>query len=140
MSGMGDRRAADETVVATRPTSVGVVRGVGDADSVPVIDEQGRPEPPVAAGEVETLVGFLEWQRATLEWKTRGLDAAGLAQRSGPSAMSLGGILKHMAWVEDHWFSHVLHHRPRCEQWCSVDWSAAPDWEWHSAATDPLMR
>ena len=28
------------------------------------IDEQGRPEPPLAADEVDTLIGFLEFQRA----------------------------------------------------------------------------
>jgi len=30
------------------------------------IDDQGRPEPPIAAGEVDTLLGFLDFQRATL--------------------------------------------------------------------------
>ena len=30
------------------------------------IDEQGRPEPPMAADETGTLLGFLEFQRATL--------------------------------------------------------------------------
>ena len=38
------------------------------------IDDQGRPEPPVASDEVSTLLGFLEFQRATLEWKCRDLD------------------------------------------------------------------
>ena len=42
------------------------------------LDEQGRPEPPLAADETATLVGFLEYQRATLAWKCAGLDAAGL--------------------------------------------------------------
>ena len=32
-------------------------------------DEEGRPHPPLAAGEVETLLGFLDHQRATLAWK-----------------------------------------------------------------------
>jgi hypothetical protein len=36
------------------------------------VDEYGRPEPPYAAGEVATLLGFLDYQRATLEWKCRG--------------------------------------------------------------------
>ena len=40
----------------------------------PHTDDQGRPEPPLVAGEADTLLGFLEFQRATLEWKTRGLD------------------------------------------------------------------
>ena len=39
------------------------------------IDDQGRPEPPAAAGEVEAALGFLDYQRATLEWRTRELDA-----------------------------------------------------------------
>ena len=33
------------------------------------------PEPPDAGDEVATLVGFPEYQRATLAWKCRGLDA-----------------------------------------------------------------
>ena len=65
------------------------------------IDEQGRPEPNPAGSELETLLGFLDYQRATLEWKTRGLDAAGFGAKVGASSMTLGGLLKHMAHVED---------------------------------------
>jgi hypothetical protein len=35
------------------------------------LDEQGRPEPPLAADETATLQGFLEYQRATLAWNCR---------------------------------------------------------------------
>ena len=101
-----------------------------------VIDDVGRPEPPVGAGEIETLLGFLDYQRSTLEWKTRGLDATGLAQRVSPSSMTLGGILKHLAWVEDHWFSYFLFNVDRSEPWRSVDWSADQNWEWNSASLD----
>ncbi|NBU38912.1 MAG: DUF664 domain-containing protein, partial [Actinobacteria bacterium] len=73
-----------------------------------VIDEHGRPEPPYAADETTMLLGFLNWQRSTLEWKTRGLDETGLRATTAASSMTLAGILKHMAWVEDHWFSYVL--------------------------------
>ena len=41
------------------------------------LDEQGRPEPPPAGNETETLVGFLEFQRATLGWKARRLGCRG---------------------------------------------------------------
>ncbi|GAB2965939.1 DinB family protein [Amycolatopsis acidiphila] len=100
------------------------------------VDEQGRPEPPLAAGEVETLLGFLDFLRATFEWKCAGLDAAGLRATVGVSTMTLGGMLKHLAYVEDHWFSRWLHgHGPR-PPWSTVDWDADPDWEWHSAAGD----
>jgi hypothetical protein len=44
------------------------------------VDEQGRPEPPLAGDEAATLLGFLEFQRATLAWKCEGLDAAGLTR------------------------------------------------------------
>ena len=97
-----------------------------------VIDEQGRPEPPPAAGELDTLLGFLEFQRATLTWKAGGLDKAGLRTRVGVSTMTLGGILTHLAWVEDYWFSYRLFGR-RPAQWDTVDSDADPDWDWHSA-------
>ena len=100
------------------------------------LDEHGRPEPPVAADEAGTLIGFLDWQRATLAWKCSGLDAAGLRATTAASTMTLGGILKHMALVEDGWFSRALHGRGYAPPWDAVDWDADPDWEWHSAAED----
>lgn len=100
------------------------------------IDAQGRPEPPLAADEADTLIGFLEFHRATLSWKTDGLDAAGLATTVGVSSMTLGGILKHLALVEDDWFGCCLLGRPPAAVWADVDWDADRDWDWHSAADD----
>src|SRR5438874_9945590 len=51
------------------------------------VDDHGRPEPPIAADETATLLGFLDYQRATLAWKCRGLDAAGLQATVGVSSM-----------------------------------------------------
>ncbi|HEV2067763.1 MAG TPA: DUF664 domain-containing protein, partial [Thermomicrobiales bacterium] len=100
------------------------------------LDEHGRPEPPPAANEISTLLGFLDYQRATLEWKSRGLDATGLQATVGASTITLGGMLKHMAWVEDYWFSRRLHGNGPAPLWNTVDWTAEPDWEWHSAVGD----
>jgi uncharacterized damage-inducible protein DinB len=100
------------------------------------VDEQGRPEPPLAADETGTLLGFLDYQRATLAWKCGGLDAAGLRATVAASPMSLGGMLKHLAWVEDVWCSQWLHGRDRQPEWAAVDWKADPDWDWVSAAAD----
>jgi uncharacterized damage-inducible protein DinB len=103
---------------------------------VTYVDDHGRPHPPLAADETSTLVGFLEYQRATLEWKCAGVDADGLRARVGVSSMTLGGLLKHLAYVEDDWFSRWLHGRERRPPWDTVDWQADPDWEWNSAADD----
>ncbi len=101
-----------------------------------IIDEQGRPEPPLDADELGTLLGFLDYQRATLEWKTRGLDAAGLAARTAASSMTLGGMLKHLALVEGSWCVRWLWDRPEPAPFDAVDWAADNDWDWHSAADD----
>jgi uncharacterized damage-inducible protein DinB len=100
------------------------------------IDEQGRPEPPLVADEAATLLGFLDFQRATLEWKCAGLDSAALRATVGVSAMTLGGMLKHLALVEDDWFSECLPGLSAQPPWNSVDWAADRDWDWHSAAKD----
>jgi uncharacterized damage-inducible protein DinB len=100
------------------------------------VDERGRPEPPLAGDEAATLIGFLDYQRATLAWKCAGLDAAGFRVTIAASSMTLGGMLKHMALVEEGWFSRYLHGRERQEPWSTVDWEAHPDWDWDSAAED----
>jgi len=100
------------------------------------VDDQGRPEPPLAGDELATLVGFLDFQRATLAWKCEGLDSVGLNARVADSSMTLAGLLKHLSYVEEYWFSERLHGRDRGPPWNAVDWDADPDWEWHSAADD----
>lgn len=101
-----------------------------------VIDEQGRLEPPVDADEAATLLGFLGFHRATFAWKCAGLDASGLNTTVGASSMTLGGMLKHLALVEDQWCSQFLHGRDPEPPWDTVDWDADRDWDWHSAAQD----
>lgn len=99
-------------------------------------DEVGRPEPPTAGDELATLVGHTDFLRATLAWKCEGLDDDALRVTLGPSPMTLGGILTHLAFVEDYWFSlHLAGTMP--EPWASADWDADPDWDWHMAAAKP---
>jgi uncharacterized damage-inducible protein DinB len=100
------------------------------------MDEQGRPQPPLAGSEAATLTGFLDFQRATLEWRCRGLSDEQLRVALPPSSITLGGMLKHLALVEDYWFTEVTAGEPTPEPWASADTGADPDWEWHSADAD----
>jgi Protein of unknown function (DUF664) len=93
-------------------------------------------ELPAAGNELDTLLGALERQRGYLAWKCGNLNSAGLRATLGPSTMTLGGLLKHLAAVEDDTFSVKLHGRDPHPPWDTVDWAADPDWEWHSAAED----
>ena len=71
-----------------------------------------------------------------MAWKCAEVDAAGLRATIAASSMTLGGLLKHMAYVESDWFSRWLHGRDREPPWDAADWRADPDWDWHSAAQD----
>ena len=93
-------------------------------------------EPPVAGDELATLLGALERERRFVAWKCGDLTSAGLRATLGPSTMTLGGLLKHLALVEDDMLSVRLHGQPPCPPWDTVDWDADPDWEWRTAAED----
>jgi hypothetical protein len=100
------------------------------------LDEQGRPEPPLAGDEAAALLGSLERLRATFAWKCGGLDADGLKVTVGVSTMTLGGLIKHVALVEDSHFARLLLAQDPGAPWDAVDFDAEPDWEWQSAAGD----
>jgi hypothetical protein len=74
-------------------------------------------EPPLAGTEVEHLVGALERLRTTFRWKADDLDADGLGTRIGASALTIGALLKHLAFAEDYMFAAKLAGEPPGEQW-----------------------
>jgi uncharacterized damage-inducible protein DinB len=94
------------------------------------------PNPPYSGDERHTLVTFLDYYRSVLLRKAVGLSREQLAARLGPSSLSLGGLLKHMALVEDDWFSIQWKGQPPGEPWASVDWNSDPDWDFRTAAED----
>jgi len=97
------------------------------------IDDHGRPEPPLTADETATLLGFLDYQRATFHWKCAGLSADAFGATVASSTMTLGGMMKHLALVEDYWFSQWLRGYDSSSPWVGANWDADPDWDWHSA-------
>lgn len=93
--------------------------------------------PPMAGAEIETLVGALERNRRTFAWKCGDLGAEDLRRTLGPSTMTLGGLLKHLALVEDDYFTRQLTGAPSLTPpFDVVDFEADPDWEWRTAADD----
>jgi uncharacterized damage-inducible protein DinB len=65
-----------------------------------------------AFGERACLVGYLEHYRQTLALKCDGLTAEQLATKAvPPSNISLLGLVRHMARVEQSWFRRVIEGR-----------------------------
>ena len=91
---------------------------------------------PEAPDEAQALLGALHRNRRTFGWKASGLDAQAMNRPLAPSAMTLGGLVKHLALVEDHYFTHQLLGRDYPDEWAPMGASEDPDWEWHSAADD----
>jgi uncharacterized damage-inducible protein DinB len=68
-----------------------------------------RVDPPYEADERTMLNSWLDYQRATLAYKCEGLTDDQLRTRSvPPSALSLLGLVRHMAEVELNWFRFWL--------------------------------
>jgi hypothetical protein len=67
-----------------------------------------RPLPPFIGGEKDMLLGFLEFQRATAICKIRGVSEVDALRTLGPSSLTLGGIVTHLAFVERAWFRSAM--------------------------------
>src|SRR5262245_23192696 len=93
-------------------------------------------EPPLAGTEVEHIVGALDRLRTTFRWKADDLDAAGLKVSVGASSLTLGGLLKHLAGVEDYTFTTRARGEPVGAPWDATGWDGSNDWEFESAADD----
>lgn len=100
-------------------------------------DEDPRHEPPGAGNELDTLLGFLRWQRETLALKCSGLDAGQLARRSvEPSTLSLLGLVRHMADVERGWFRRFMAGEDAPPLYYSAE---DRDGDFDGAAADPQL-
>lgn len=103
-------------------------------------DDGRRPLPDIPfdadADERGVLVQFLEFYRAVLPRKLQGLDDAGRRTAVGASTLTLAGLVKHMAYVEDMWFSYRFANQPPAEPFASAPWDDDADWELTSAVDD----
>ena len=63
----------------------------------------GRATPPALDGERAELLAALAAARAALTATVRGLDDEQLGERPTASALCLGGLVKHVASIEESW-------------------------------------
>jgi uncharacterized damage-inducible protein DinB len=87
-------------------------------------------------GEKATYLEYLRNYRLTIGMKCEGLDADQLARRSvPPSTLSLLGLVRHLAQVENHWFQRVLQGRADGPRLFKRE--DDPDWDFTGAAPEP---
>ncbi|MEU0381118.1 DinB family protein [Streptomyces cyaneofuscatus] len=89
------------------------------------MNDDHRVGPPSFGSERETLRAFLDYHRATLAMKCEGLTDEQLREKSmEPSALSLLGLVRHMAEVERAWFRRTF------EDWdAPMVWSEKTDFQ-----------
>jgi uncharacterized damage-inducible protein DinB len=96
-----------------------------------------RSDPTYSNDELGMLRSFLDHYRATVRLQASGLTDAQLDQTLPPSDLTLGGMLKHLAFVEDYWFSYNLAANEPSPPWDTAPWDDDGDWDWHSASGTP---
>jgi len=67
-----------------------------------------RDNPFRRVGERETLVDVLDYRREGVVAKVVDLDVEAATRPAVPSGTSLLGLVKHLTWVEELWFTEVL--------------------------------
>ncbi len=93
--------------------------------------------PPMSADEADTLLGYLDYQRATFEWRTANLTTEQLQQRlEHPSTMTLAGMMKHLALIEDQWITITAAEEPLPPVWHELGITRDEEWDWTSALED----
>ena len=100
--------------------AISLARGVADGDDGPMAgtrypdmwvdpEDDPRTQGALLSDERTTLLDYLATYRLTLELKCSGLTAEQLAMRwVPPSAMSLLGLVRHLAQVEQNWFRRCM--------------------------------
>ncbi|CAA9338628.1 MAG: Protein of unknown function DUF664 [uncultured Nocardioidaceae bacterium] len=108
---------------------------MSDSWTAPEDDPRSYGNP---VGEKATYREYLSNYRLTIELKCGGLDAEQLARRSvPPSSLSLLGLVRHLAQMENHWFQRVLQGRTDVPRLYKRE--DDPDWDFAGAVPDPAV-
>lgn len=85
--------------------------------------------------DAEMLTFALDRARIQFAWKADGLSADQLRQRLPPSEVTLGGLLKHLAFVEDRFTAEAQQQEPALP-WDTMSWTDGNRWAWTTADQD----
>jgi uncharacterized damage-inducible protein DinB len=89
-------------------------------------------------GELATYREYLANYRLTVELKCGGLGADELARRSvPPSTLSLLGLVRHLAQMENHWFQRVLQGRTDAPRLFKTEEDR--DWDFNGAVPETTV-
>nr|WP_277348507.1 DinB family protein [Planctomonas sp. JC2975] len=95
--------------------------------------------PDLDAGERTTLAQFLDLYRERALRRFGTLTDEQARTRSLPATnLTPGGIVKHLAHMEDHWFTARVGSRELPEPWASAPFDDRPDWDFESADDDSV--
>lgn len=128
---VSDRRLPDGSgwVVLADPegNEVCIERSAAERGTPTPVDTGEREMPPVrAAAEREALTGMLDWYRDGVLLKVEGLAPHLAAASPLRSGTTIAGLVKHLALVEDSWFTHRFAGRPEPEPWASGPGATIP--------------
>lgn len=94
-----------------------------------------RPQAPERGSERASIEGFLDFQRASIVYKARGLSDADAARRLLPSITTVSGLIRHLADVERSWMREDMAGETGLQyRWSDED----PDGEFRVTEADPL--
>lgn len=79
-------------------------------------------EATITTGERADLLEALNQHRYFLRFTARDLTDEQANQRTTVSALCIGGLIKHVATVEENWVDFILHGPDALGKWADVDW------------------
>ena len=96
--------------------------------------------PPVRSAERETLETFLDYFRGVLLRKGAGLTEEQVRLTLPPSTLDLLGLVRHMALVEQWWFTNALEGTDDPPRWSDNPAAATDEQEWQHLPTDTMAE
>ena len=102
-------------------------------------DDDAKSHPDLDADERTTLRQFLDQYRQRALTRLVGLsDAEARTRTLAATNLTPGGVVKHLAHMEDHWFTARVGAGELPEPWLSAPFESQPAWDFESAVHDSV--